>query len=168
MKVKYTKELLEENIKDCYSFAELARRLGLKPEGSNPKTLKKKLDQFNIDYSHFTGQGWNKELKFKPKVAKDLKDIMTKDSTYQSYKLLKRLIEEGIKEHKCECCGNTEWNGKPIPLELHHIDGDHSNNTKENLQVLCANCHSQTDNFRGKKNRINNDLNKNHKKKSSI
>lgn len=57
MKVKYTKELLEENIKDCYSFAELARRLGLKPEGSNPKTLKKKLDQFNIDYSHFTGQG---------------------------------------------------------------------------------------------------------------
>lgn len=168
MKVKYTKELLEENIKDCYSFAELARRLGLKPEGSNPKTLKKKLDQFNIDYSHFTGQGWNKELKFKPKVAKDLKDIMTKDSTYQSYKLLKRLIKEGIKEYKCECCGNTEWNGKPIPLELHHIDGDHSNNTKENLQVLCPNCHSQTDNFRGKKNRINNDLNKNHKKKSSV
>lgn len=168
MKVKYTKELLEENIKDCYSFAELARRLGLKPEGSNPKTLKKKLDQFNIDYSHFTGQGWNKELKFKPKVAKDLKDIMTKNSTYQSYKLLKRLIEEGIKEHKCECCGNTEWNGKPIPLELHHIDGDHSNNTKENLQVLCPNCHAQTDNYRGKKNRINNDLNKNHKKKSSV
>lgn len=57
MKVKYTKELLEENIKDCYSFAELARRLGLKPEGSNPKTLKKKLNEFNVDYSHFTGQG---------------------------------------------------------------------------------------------------------------
>ena len=161
MKVKYTKELLEENIKDCYSFAELARRLGLKPEGSNPKTLKKKLNEFNVDYSHFTGQGWNTELKFKPKNAKKLEDIITKDSNYQSYKLLHRLISEGVKEWKCECCGLTEWNGQPIPLELHHIDGDRSNNTKENLQILCANCHSQTENFRGKKNRINNDKNRN-------
>lgn len=57
MKIKYTKELLEKNVKDCYSFAELARRLGLKPEGSNPKTLRKKLDEFKVDYSHFTGKG---------------------------------------------------------------------------------------------------------------
>lgn len=54
-KVKYTKELLESVIKECYSFAELCRKLGLAPEGSNPKTLKKKLEEFNIDYSHFTG-----------------------------------------------------------------------------------------------------------------
>lgn len=57
MKVNYTKELLEEKIKNCYSFAELCRRLGLNPEGSNPKTLRKKLDLFEIDYSHFTGKG---------------------------------------------------------------------------------------------------------------
>ena len=59
-KVEYTKELLEENVKDCYSFAELCRRLGLKPEGSNPKTVRKKMDEFEIDYSHFTGKAWNK------------------------------------------------------------------------------------------------------------
>ena len=40
-KVNYTKELLEEKVKDCYSFAELCRRLGLKQEGSNPKKVKK-------------------------------------------------------------------------------------------------------------------------------
>lgn len=57
MKVNYTKELLEEKIKNCYSFAELCRRLGLNPKGSNPKTLRKKLDLIGIDYSHFTGQG---------------------------------------------------------------------------------------------------------------
>ena len=153
MKVKYTKELLEKNVKDCYSFAELARRLGLKPEGSNPKTLRKKLDEFKVDYSHFTGQGWNQGLKFQPKPAKTLDSILVKNSSYQPYKLLKRLIAEGRKEYKCECCGNTEWNGKPISLELHHIDGDRSNNTYENLQALCPNCHSQTDNFRGKKNK---------------
>ena len=50
-KVNYTKELLEEKVKDCYSFAELCRRLGLKPEGSNPKTVRKKMDEFGVDSS---------------------------------------------------------------------------------------------------------------------
>lgn len=54
-KVNYSKELLEEKIKGCYSFAELCRRLGLKPEGSNPKTVRKKLEEFGVNYSHFTG-----------------------------------------------------------------------------------------------------------------
>ena len=56
IRVKYTKELLENHVKDCYSFAELCRKLGLIPEGSNPKTLRKKMNEFGIDYSHFTGQ----------------------------------------------------------------------------------------------------------------
>lgn len=168
MKVRYTKELLEENVKDCYSFAELARRLGLRPEGSNPKTLKKKLDEFGVDYSHFTGKGWNRKLKFKPRKEKSLSEILVKGSSYQPYKLLRRLVKEGVKESKCEKCGNVIWNEKPIPLQLHHIDGDRTNNTLENLQVLCPNCHAQTENFCGKKNRINDDENVNHKKKSLI
>ena len=166
-KVKYTKELLEQNIKDCYSFAELCRRLGLKPGGTNPKTLRKKLEEFGIDYSHFTGQGWNVGLKFKPRTAKDLSEILTKDSTYQSYKLLQRLIKENVKEYKCEICGNSEWMGNPIPLQLHHIDGEHTNNELSNLQILCPNCHAQTDNYAGKKNKIV-ESNPNHKKVSSI
>ena len=56
MRVKYTKELLEKHVKDCYSFADLCRKLGLTPEGSNPKTLRKKMNEFGIDYSHFTGK----------------------------------------------------------------------------------------------------------------
>lgn len=57
--------------------------------------------------------------------------------------LKKKLIEEGIKEKKCERCGNTEWMGEEIPLELHHKDGNHYNNKLENLMVVCSNCHSQ-------------------------
>lgn len=61
-----------------------------------------------------------------------------------------RLLSEGIKEHKCECCGLTEWLGHPISLELHHLNGIHTDNRLENLQVLCPNCHAQTDNYSGK------------------
>jgi hypothetical protein len=54
--------------------------------------------------------------------------------------LLKKLFKESLKERRCECCGNTHWEGKPIPLELHHVDGDHVNNSIDNLQVLCDKC----------------------------
>jgi len=55
-----------------------------------------------------------------------------------------------IKNYTCEVCGTNEWNGQEVPLELHHIDGDITNNGDDNLQVICPNCHSQTDNFRGR------------------
>ena len=97
----------------------------------------------------FIFRRWGGELY--PTFALSNKDIMKKDSSYQPYKLLLRLIDEGVRERKCENCGRVEWNGKPIPLELHHIDGDTTNNTDSNLQILCPNCHAQTDNYRGRK-----------------
>ena len=53
-------------------------------------------------------------------------------------------------EYKCDVCNLSDWLGAPITLELHHIDGVNTNNETLNLQVLCPNCHSQTDNFRAK------------------
>lgn len=105
-----------------------------------------------LDTSHFTGQGWNVGNRYRQvKQAQPLKEILVKDSTYVSTSKLKlRLLKEGLKEYKCEMCGNTEWQGKPIPLELHHINGDHSDLRIENLQILCPNCHAFTDNYRGK------------------
>lgn len=70
-----------------------------------------------------------------------------------SHKLKLKLIRDGYKEHRCECCSITEWNGKPAPIELDHIDGNHLNNALENLRILCPNCHAQTDTNSGKKNK---------------
>ncbi len=88
--------------------------------------------------------------KNKPKVP--LTDIIIKGlhPQYQSYKLKKRLILEGIKENVCEICGIDCWNGKPLEKELHHVDGNRFNQLIGNLKILCPNCHSQTDNFRAK------------------
>lgn len=61
-----------------------------------------------------------------------------------------RLIKEGLKEDCCEICGVTEWLGRPLGMELHHVNGDGCDNRLENLMLLCGNCHSQTDNWGGR------------------
>ena len=62
----------------------------------------------------------------------------------------RKLIEEGYKKHQCETCLLSEWLKRPIPLELHHVDGNSSNYDIGNLKLLCPNCHAFTENYRGK------------------
>jgi len=61
---------------------------------------------------------------------------------------LKKYLSE--QKEGCWGCGITEWNGKEIVLELEHINGNSGNNTEENVSLLCPNCHSQTDTYKGK------------------
>lgn len=75
-------------------------------------------------------------------------DILNKNTVFNQ-KTRKRVLE--IKEYKCELCGITCWNEKPIVLEVHHIDGDRTNNFINNLLLLCPNCHALTDNYGNKK-----------------
>lgn len=147
-KVIYSKELLEEKIKNCFSFAELCKRLGLMPEGSNPKTVRKKLDQYGIDYSHFNGKGWNKpEHPCYGNRGLPIDQFFVKNSSAPTSKVKKRLLKNSLKEDKCEECGIINWRNKPITIQLHHINGDNTDNRLENLQMLCPNCHTQTDSF---------------------
>lgn len=148
-RIKYTKELLEENIKNCYSFCELLRKIGLVPKGGNIRTIRQKLDEFNVDYSHFTGKNWNVNPE-NPVYKEKYEPSLCEHSSLRSAYVKELVYRLGLKENKCEKCGLTEWQGEPLVCELHHINGDSTDNRIENLIILCPNCHSQTDNFRSK------------------
>ena len=151
--MKKTKEDFENAAKESFSIAEMCRKLGARPSGGNYKIVHNAISSYQLDVSHFRGQGWNIGLAFKPKQPKDLSEILVEDSTYQSFKLRNRLFTSGLKEKRCEACGLTEWQGKSIPLELHHKNGNTRDNRLENLQILCPNCHALTKNYRGLNNK---------------
>ena len=152
-KNSFTDEQLIEAVKNSLSKAEVIRKLDLVVGGANYYTVDKNIKRLGLDTSHFTGQGWNVGNRYKPVQGKrDLKEVLVENSTWTStYHLKERLLNEGLKEEKCELCGNTKWMGQPIPLELHHINGVHDDLRIENLQILCPNCYKFTDNYRRKK-----------------
>ncbi len=69
----------------------------------------------------------------------------------------RRVFEE--QKHSCNKCGISEWQGYKITLELEHKDGNTSNNSRENLEGLCPNCHSVTDTWRGRNKPSKNGIN---------
>ncbi len=134
-----------------YSLAEVIRKLGLRPAGSNYDLAKTRIKTLGFDTAHFTGRVWNKGKKSTVRMHRSLDEILVKDSTYMSTHHLKnRLIAEGIFIHQCVSCKRTMWLGQDIPLELDHINGDRRDNRLENLRLLCPNCHALTETYRGK------------------
>lgn len=110
-------------------------------------TFKKYAIIYGCYHTNQGGKGYKKPSNQKI----PLQDILNGQyPEYQTGKLRVRLIKESLKALRCEICNLTEWLGKEITIELHHIDGDSRNHTLDNLQMVCPNCHSQTDNFRGK------------------
>ena len=85
MSQKRTKEEFEEAAKQSHSIAEMCRKLDLKPCGGNYRLMHNAIEKFAIDTSHFTGQGWNTGLKFKPPKEKPTSTIVVIGATYQSF-----------------------------------------------------------------------------------
>ena len=154
MKYDWSKERIAAVIKDCDSLSQVLDMLGIPRAGNNTATLRNKLEEYGIDYSHFTfGAKQRKKVENYIPVAEYLgtgKYISTSN-------LKDKLFREGLKKNECEnpkCpCKEGYWLDHPLVCQLHHINGDHTDNRLENLQILCPNCHSQTNNYCGNANK---------------
>lgn len=165
-KINYTKEWLEKTCAESYSLAEVLRKSG-RSGGGAQQTLKKKIAEFNIDISHFTGQAWNKgktaetderiAKTVKTKEKYSLEEIFRKNSPTSQ-----KVMREYIKKYKlipyiCDNCGcDGHWQNGIISLELDHKNGINNDNELNNLHFLCPNCHALTETYRGKNKKCQN------------
>lgn len=137
----FSKEQLEEFVKESRSYRQLAAKIGYSEKsGGSSAPVKEMIEYYHFDTSHFLGTGWNKD-----------------NFDYSRFQYGKAIKSENAKQAlahkrgwKCEKCGLSTWLDQPIALEVHHKDGNHINNSEENLQLLCPNCHAQTDNYKGR------------------
>jgi hypothetical protein len=148
-KKRWTDEQLIEAVKSSHSMAQVLLKLGYTRNSGGIYTfIKGHIKKLGIDCGHWTGQGHLKGKTHNWSPAIPFEIIMVENSTYNCHKLKTRLFKASILENKCSECGLLpEWNGKPISLQMDHINGDHHDNRLENLRILCPNCHSQTDTF---------------------
>lgn len=138
------KDQILQWIAENRSKAYMSEQLGCKQD-----TLNRYLKLMGIEYAgNQSGKG---QPKRKPKMT--LAEYLEQSEDIQTNKIRKKILEEGIRAYKCECCGLETWMGRPIPLEVHHKDGDRTNNELSNYELLCPNCHAFTDSYRGKNSR---------------
>lgn len=154
---RWTEDQLHQALKSSYSIREVIKKLGLVPAGGNYEQVKSAIKSLGLDVSHLNGRGWRKNRTFDFLPRKQLSDILVKGSDFQSFKLKRRLFQEGLKFAKCELCGWAEraQDGR-IPVELDHINGDRYDNRLKNLRILCPNCHSLQSTHRGMNQRRRN------------
>lgn len=136
-------------IETSRTLSEARDKLGIRP-GRGQSQLRERLETLGLDTSHFVGQGWRGGPTVPPVPPRPLSELLVEGRLAHSSNLRLRLIREGIKDASCEACGGESWNGRPIPLELDHINGRRDDNRLTNLRLLCPNCHAQTPSYRGR------------------
>ena len=130
------------------TMAGTLRQLNLSRSPGNYKALYDRIRMLGIDRDHFTGKSHGTAIRPNKKL---LSELLVVDGTETSSKLRVKLLKAGLLREECYECGmGPVWQGKPITLQLDHINGTPSDNRLENLRILCPNCHTQTKNFTGK------------------
>lgn len=131
---------------------------GLQNKGNNFKTLKERVLYSNLSMRELEANRviarTNQLQTIRPEL--NLNDVLEGRISYVSGNNFKRrLLRDNILANECAVCGiKGIWNNQPLSLQLDHINGNNKDNSLPNLRLLCPNCHSQTETFAGKNNRL--------------
>ena len=137
-------DTFRQYVSESKHWIDITRKIGYKNHG-NCSVIKKRIKELNIDVSHLN------RTKYPKNIVYNLDEILIENSKYSSMvPLKKRLVRELGWELLCSVCKLKEWMNKPIPIEIDHINGIHTDNRIENLRFICCNCHAQTDTYKGK------------------
>lgn len=150
---KFSEEQFRHAITNNVAIAGVLRELNIPIAGASYSFVNRKVKELNLDTSHWTGKGWHKGMgTWHP--LRPLSEVLIEFSDISStFHLKNRLLKEGLLKNECYECHINEWRGKKLMLELDHINGVRHDNRLDNLQLLCPNCHSQTDTYCGKNKR---------------
>jgi hypothetical protein len=144
---------IREAVENARSMSEALRALGLRPAGGNFQTLKKLTTHFGVTTDHFD-PNWRRRVR-PAQRATPLEEVLVENSTYNRRALKRRLYAGGLKQRRCELCGQGEmWQGRPMSLILDHINGDPTDNRLDNLRIVCPNCGATLETHCGRKNRV--------------
>jgi Zn finger protein HypA/HybF involved in hydrogenase expression len=134
------------------TIAGALRGLGLTTSPGNYRTFHVHVGRMGLDTSHFTGKAHLAGKARNFKRTRPLSEILVENSTYtNSFWLKTRLVRAKLLVEQCAVCSlGAVWAGKPLVLQLDHINGNSRDHRLENLRLLCPNCHSQTLTFTGK------------------
>ncbi|MFC0848122.1 HNH endonuclease signature motif containing protein [Streptomyces noboritoensis] len=147
--MRWTREVLEPVVAVSTSMYEVLRRLGVEAVGGHHTHISRRIEAYGIDTSHFRApsRGRDSRRRRRPEA---LLVAQTEGRRVPGDRLKRALTAVGVAE-RCALCGiGPVWQDQPLPLEVDHIDGDWHNNRVENLRLLCPNCHSTTDTYRGR------------------
>ncbi|MEX0170088.1 HNH endonuclease [Streptomyces sp. LMG1-1-1.1] len=152
--VRWTREVLEDAVAASTSLCEVLRRLGVEVVGGQHAHIGRRIKAFGIDTSHFTASVRTENMRFNQRRRSPAEVLVQNESPHAgrlpSDRLKRAMLECGVAD-RCAGCGNEgAWRDAPLPLEVDHIDGNWRNNRIENLRLLCPNCHSTTDTYRGR------------------
>jgi hypothetical protein len=154
MILKYTESRLREAVAESKTFVGVLSWLGSPAKTGGMITyIKSRIQAFGIDFSHFSGSGVSKGTSGYGNKPKPIEEILCKvsDGKRVVASMVRRAMLESGVPHVCKECGlGTKWGGRPLTLEIDHINGDGSDNSPGNVRFLCPNCHSQTPTFRSK------------------
>ncbi|WP_412077881.1 HNH endonuclease [Streptomyces xanthophaeus] len=139
-------EELAQAIAESVSIAGTLRALRFPDHGGQRAHLRRWIAEEGHDTSHFLGQGHQRD-KAGLRPPKTAETILVNRSGKQRTRtqLLRRALRDIGTPDRCDRCGTpSEWRGRPMTLEVDHINGDRSDDRRENLRLLCPNCHAIT------------------------